>query len=664
MYEAFYQLTANPFRLVPDAGICFRHEGYARARAYLRYALKQGEGFILISGPPGIGKTTLISEFLAELESSGILAASIAATNFEATDLLRAVAYAWGINVEGLDRVTLVRRIRQFLQQRRQQGQRALLIVDEAQGLSYPALEELRLLSDLQAGSSSLLQVFLVGQEKLQRVMSVPELEQLQQRVIGTCFLEPMEIRETSAYMQYRLRLAGWQGDPELTGGALLVIYEYSRGVPRHINKIANRLLLYGSVRKKHELDRTDVLTIIDELRAEQLAPLENAQQSPLVVKELENGNLSLDELALTKNTFANPVSSLPVETSADAIDLHEQPAELSSAEHGLQNRVKRQARWLVNAVSRSGNAVWLSATVIVLVFSAVAMVNYRGGESGGYDTLSGELYRERLSGPAGDRLQPETSQSAPLQMQAEVSVLEPLSVTVSTARQTDSVSAPIVRTRPVGRVRTPAPEFNVDQLTGFPMQVATGGVVELLLPPGVATDDGVVGTDEGSARRANGEPQPLPVQETAVTELLVLAGRSLEQDRLLIPDKNNAYYYYSEVLEQDPGNRKAINGLDRVAARYVVLASRAIERDDGKAARRFIQRGLSVRPDNESLLSMRDQLQAAADAARVVTVEQPAGDADSPSGGEGFFTRLKHFFDSDKARVEQPEIWTEESAW
>ncbi len=638
MYEAFYQLDNNPFRLAPDPEFCFRHQSHIQAWAYLRYALKQGEGFIVITGRTGVGKTTLISEFLAELGPTGIVATSVAATNVEAADLMRAVAYAWGIDVEGLDKVTVVRRIGQFLQQHRQQGKRALLIVDEAQGLSCAALEELRLLADLRTDSGPLLQVFLVGQEQLRNVMSAPELEQLQQRVIGTCFLEPMDIRETSKYMEHRLQRAGWQGDPELTGGAMLLIYEYSRGVPRHINKIANRLFLYGSLNKKHELNRDDVLTIVGELRAEQLAPLESAQPTPLIVKELEDGSLSLDDLALKKAIVSGPAAFQSV-----AADSGTEPGAVESPpvwrEPGKAvNRRSPQA-------SKPAFRAWLPAMLAVVLVSSVAMMMYRGGrddnpETGFSDSSTEQLSANPDSGPVPTLVSPPTQQGES-------------------------------RSDRVGYSGIPATitDLAVAEVTDY-------RAMEVPLPPGFVSDiavlesvDQMTALQEGLVHASSAADQPAPelqVHEEGIADFLVLAGRSLERNRLLVPANNNAHYYYRKVLEQDPENAQALQGLDRIAERYVILARQASSRQDEEKTRRYVSRGLSVRPDDQRLLLMKEKLRVVAEErrTRALETEQLQAAADVRPDQESLVTRFRDFFDGDKARVERVDIWEEDNNW
>ena len=299
MFEAFYKLTTNPFRLTPDPKFCFHHPSYDQAYAYLQYALQQGEGFVMVTGRPGIGKTTLVKTFLAELPDTDVITARIAAANVEATDLLCVVAHAYGVDYDHASKASLLLRLEEFFTRQARMGNRVLLIVDEAQGLPHSALEELRLLADLQLGSQPLLQLFLVGQEKLRKLMREPEMEQFQQRVIGACHLDPLDLSETRAYIEHRLHKADWKGDPEMSGGALLAIFQYSKGIPRHINKICTRLLLDGFMKESHAVSKEDATTVADELRSEQLAPLENAENAAIDCSYDGDDELTINDLTL-----------------------------------------------------------------------------------------------------------------------------------------------------------------------------------------------------------------------------------------------------------------------------------------------------------------------------------------------------------------------------
>jgi type II secretory pathway predicted ATPase ExeA len=305
MYESFYQLTTNPFRLAPDPKFCFSHSGYKRAMEYLEYALDQGEGFVMVTGRPGTGKTLLVETFLNETDISRVVARRIAVSNHGAVDLLRAVAYAYGISAADMDKATMRHEIQQYFVYQEQAGRRVLLIVDEAQTLQHAALEELRILADLQTQSRLMMQLFLVGQESLQDLMHTPEMEQFQQRVIANYHLVPLNLIDARAYIQHRLLQAGWSGDPDFTGEAVLSVYQLSKGVPRHINKICNRLLLLGFGKGRHTCDKQDVEAISQEMREELLTPIRSSRtrsidaESINTIPEIRDGRITVSELAI-----------------------------------------------------------------------------------------------------------------------------------------------------------------------------------------------------------------------------------------------------------------------------------------------------------------------------------------------------------------------------
>jgi type II secretory pathway predicted ATPase ExeA len=349
MYETFYQLNTNPFRITPDPKFCFSHAGYKSAREYLEYALKLGEGFIMVTGRPGTGKTTLAETFLKDLDPTRVSAKRVAVSGLEADDLLRSVAFAYGIEASGLDKATLRHRIQQYFILQEQRGRRALLIIDEAQGLPSASLEELRLLADMQAESRPLLQLFLVGQETLRDLMSTPGMDQFQQRIIATCHLKPLGLRETRAYIKHRLYLAGWKGDPELTGAALLAIHHATRGIPRHINKLCNRLLLLGYGKGKHLLDEVEVRSISVELREELLTPLGSVQETsdefsaPPPGEDPRDESYSLSELALDRYSVELGNPDLPLTTAP--IVRPETHAATRQSRQNAQRRVQARAK-------------------------------------------------------------------------------------------------------------------------------------------------------------------------------------------------------------------------------------------------------------------------------------------------------------------------------
>jgi len=269
MYESFYGLHGKPFQLNPDPQFYFGSRGHNRALAYLQYGLYQGEGFIVITGEIGAGKTTLVRSLIEQLDPSKFVAAQIVSTQLDAGDLLRSVATAFGIPSKAREKAHLLASIEAFLTSLAATNRRALLIVDEAQNLTIRAIEELRMLSNFQHGNQAMLQSFLVGQPQLRKLMRRPEMEQLSQRVIASHHLGPMDRAETEAYIKHRLTLVGWADDPVFEIDAFDVIHAFANGIPRQINTLTNRVLLAGCLAERHEILGEDVNAVIEEIREE-----------------------------------------------------------------------------------------------------------------------------------------------------------------------------------------------------------------------------------------------------------------------------------------------------------------------------------------------------------------------------------------------------------
>jgi putative secretion ATPase (PEP-CTERM system associated) len=269
MYTEFYKLNALPFQLTPDPRFFFGSSVHNRAMAHLTYGLNQGEGFIIITGEVGAGKTTLVGYLLATVDASRYVAAKIVTTHLGGDDMLRMVAAAFGVDHEGADKATLLGRIEGFLTTSFERGLRCLLVVDEAQNLSVPALEELRMLSNFQVGEQVPLQSFLLGQPQFRNILASKDLDQLRQRVIAAYHLDPLSDQETQAYVEHRLRTVGWNGDPEITAAAFTEIYRHTEGVPRRINTLCSRLLLFGFLEEQHRIDGEAVAQVAEDLRQE-----------------------------------------------------------------------------------------------------------------------------------------------------------------------------------------------------------------------------------------------------------------------------------------------------------------------------------------------------------------------------------------------------------
>ena len=269
MYAEHYKLSGKPFQLSPDHRFFFGSRSHSKAMAYLSFGLNEREGFIVITGDVGAGKTTLVGHLMSEIDRERYVSANVVTTQLEADDALRMVASAFGLNFEGRDKAALLRQIESFLKQNHELGKHVVLVVDEAQNMSMSAVEELRMLSNFQADGKPLLQCFLLGQPQFRAIMARPEMEQLRQRVIASCHLEPLDEDETRAYIEHRLRMVGWQGDPAFTDAAFQLIHLHAGGVPRRINTLCGRLLLFGSLEDLHEFDAAAVKEVVDELSEE-----------------------------------------------------------------------------------------------------------------------------------------------------------------------------------------------------------------------------------------------------------------------------------------------------------------------------------------------------------------------------------------------------------
>ncbi|SFJ58975.1 putative secretion ATPase, PEP-CTERM locus subfamily [Sphingomonas sp. NFR04] len=269
MMDDHYGLRGRPFQLTPDPRFWFDTATHGKAMAYLGYGLSQGEGFVVITGDPGAGKTTLLGHLLAELDGERLNVIKIVSTHLRADDMLRLVAQGLGLPGDDLSKAALLLAIERGLHEVARAGRRTLLVVDEAQALPGESLDELRMLSNFQAGGYPLLQIFLLGQPEFRLVLQQPAFEQLRQRVIAMHHLAPMEVEEVEAYLMHRLTLVGWSGRPRFTTDALAAMHRWSGGIPRRLNQLASRVLLYGAVEQIENFGAPDISAVIEDIEQE-----------------------------------------------------------------------------------------------------------------------------------------------------------------------------------------------------------------------------------------------------------------------------------------------------------------------------------------------------------------------------------------------------------
>ncbi len=301
MYIEHFGLTGQPFQLTPDARFWFESRTHRKAMAYLGYGLAQGEGFIVITGEIGAGKSTLAAHLQASIDRARLNAVSLVSTQVEGDDMLRLAAQGLGVPVRGVEKAALLDAVEQRLDEEVRAGKRNLLIVDEAQNLSISALEELRMLSNFQIRGKALIQILLLGQPEFRDKLASPSLEQLRQRVIASHHLDAMEADELQAYILHRLALVSWQGQPDIAGDAFAAIYACTDGIPRRVNQLANRLLLHAAVAGLTLIDVADVVAVASELEADAVKP----QPAPANERVLP---LRAARLSLAANEGAAPI--------------------------------------------------------------------------------------------------------------------------------------------------------------------------------------------------------------------------------------------------------------------------------------------------------------------------------------------------------------------
>lgn len=269
MYQEYYNFTAKPFQLIPDVNCLFASRGHLQALSYFNYGLEQGEGFVTVTGEIGAGKTTLIQALLAELEDKNVIVATMVAANLDAVGVLEMIAAVFNLPHEDMSKVVLLKTIENHFLEYRAQGQNILLVVDEAQTLNADALEELRILSNLEKEGRAVMQVFLVGQAELRTTILSKEFEHLRQRIIASYHLDALTEAETVEYIKYRLKSVGWKNTPSLSKEVYNELYRWSNGIPRRINLLCDRLFVYGYLEEKSKLTKRDIMLVVADMNKE-----------------------------------------------------------------------------------------------------------------------------------------------------------------------------------------------------------------------------------------------------------------------------------------------------------------------------------------------------------------------------------------------------------
>lgn len=316
MYESYYGFHERPFQLTPNPQWFFASKLHKRALAYLQYGLSQGEGFIVITGDVGTGKTTIANQLLARLDQQ-IVARQIVTSRLGPDDLLRMIASVFSLSVKDNNKTAYIEAISHYLTQLHSQQKRALLLVDEAQNLPLESIEELRMLSNFQIAGKPLLQSFLLGQNELNAIIQSPHMEQFRQRIIASSNLSSLSEEDCQAYIEYRIRQAG-VSRPLLDQSCFAGIYRFTNGIPRKINNLLDRILLFGYLEDKTLLQQADVAEVIAEISGE-VAQRQPTQPLPVQATPVAAAVTPAPQVVATEpttNATANPYHAMLAELS------------------------------------------------------------------------------------------------------------------------------------------------------------------------------------------------------------------------------------------------------------------------------------------------------------------------------------------------------------
>lgn len=258
MYQSYYGFTEMPFHITPDPKFLYLSETHQEALQHLNYGVMEKKGFIVLIGEVGCGKTTLCRKFMNELDPAHFDTALILNPRVTETQMLKNILVELGVPAISRNKTDLVAQINQLLLELISQGREIVLIIDEAQNLSFEVFEQVRLLSNLETDKQKLLQIILMGQTELKDRLAAEELRQLRQRILVHYELRPFSRTEMDRYINHRLTVSGSMGRPHFTGAALRKIYSASRGIPRIINNLCDKSLLSAFIRESDEVNYWD----------------------------------------------------------------------------------------------------------------------------------------------------------------------------------------------------------------------------------------------------------------------------------------------------------------------------------------------------------------------------------------------------------------------
>ncbi len=311
MYKTFFGLKDNPFNVTPDPRYLFLTKEIEEALSGLMYGIQNRKGFITLTGEVGTGKTTLINRLLDWLHQRRVRTAFLFNSRMNTSQLFDFILAEFGISCDTRSKSQQLMRLNQWLLDRYRAGETTVLIVDEAQNLTYPVLEEIRLLTNLETSTEKLLQIVLAGQQELEEKLKLPELRQLRQRIMLRCKTSPLTKEQTHDYIAERLRIAGASGELIFPPKTVETIHLYSLGIPRVVNLICEHSLINAYVEQQRSISPKIVEDVAHEFQLDEVEPTAPAG-STTIDSDVYNSEAFIQNLGEAMSRFRMPSTTTP----------------------------------------------------------------------------------------------------------------------------------------------------------------------------------------------------------------------------------------------------------------------------------------------------------------------------------------------------------------
>jgi len=303
MYKSFYGLKENPFNVNPDPRFLFLTKEIEEALTGLMYGIQTRKGFITLTGEVGTGKTTLINRLLDWLHHRRARTAFLFNSRMNSSQLFDFILAEFDIPCESKSKSQQLLKLNHWLLERYREGETVVLIIDEAQNLTHPVLEEIRLLTNLETSTEKLLQIVLSGQPELEEKLKLPQLRQLRQRIMLRCRTTPLSEDQTREYIAERLRIAGASGDPIFSTKTIEAIHVYSMGIPRVINLLCEHSLVNAFVEQQRPIQPKIVEEVAHEFQLDEVEPVA-PNGAPKIDSDVYNSEVFLQNLGEALSRF------------------------------------------------------------------------------------------------------------------------------------------------------------------------------------------------------------------------------------------------------------------------------------------------------------------------------------------------------------------------